>query len=187
RRLTVHNSVFATRLSNAVEALVAGSKRDVAAATDQAESVQQFSVTLLAVVLLSLASSVFIFWFYFGRNVVARLTTLSAGMRAIVSGRRDITIPIRGHDEITEMGRAVEVFRDNAIALDRLLAEREQAAKQLEKVVRERTAELSVALEQQTATSEVLRVISSSPAELDPVFKLILEKATPFSDADFAT
>src|SRR5262249_25513799 len=104
RRLTVHNSLFASRLSSAVDALVDGSKRGIAAATDQTRSVQQFSsVTLITVVVLSLASSVFIVWFYVGRSVVARLTALSTGMRAIVSGRRDITIPIRGHDEITEM------------------------------------------------------------------------------------
>src|SRR5262245_46811481 len=187
RRLTVHNSLFAARLSNAVEALVAGSKRGVAAATDQAQSIQQFgSITLLAVVVLSLASSVFIVWFYVGRNVVARLTMLSAGMRAIVSGRRDVTIPIRGHDEITEMGRAVEVFRDNAIALDRLLADREQAAQQLEKVVGERTAELSVALEQQTATADVLKVISRSTFDLKSVLQTLVESAGRLCDADFA-
>src|SRR5215475_12641510 len=106
RRLTVNNSVFAARLSNAVEALVTGSRRGIAVATDHAQSIQQFgSVTLLAVVVLSLATSVFIVWFYVGRNVVARLTALSAGMRAIVSGRRDITIPIGDQDEIAEMGR----------------------------------------------------------------------------------
>jgi hypothetical protein len=40
RRLTVHNSVFAARLSNAVEALVARSKHGIATATDQVQSVQ---------------------------------------------------------------------------------------------------------------------------------------------------
>src|SRR5215472_4926910 len=191
RRLTVHNSVFAARLSNAVEALVTGSKRGIAAATDQAQSVQQFgSVTLLAVAVLSLISSLFIVWFYVGRNVVTRLTALSAGMRAIVSGRRDITIPIGGHDEITEMGRAVEVFRDNAIALDRLLVEREQAAQQLEKVVGERTAELSVALEQQAGLVEELRALGevsqtvNSTLDLETVLSAIVTKAAQLSGTE---
>jgi signal transduction histidine kinase/CheY-like chemotaxis protein len=143
RRLTVENAALSTQLSNAVEALVAASKQAIAAATERTQSVQQLGRIGLAVaVALSLISSVLIGWFYVGRNVVARLTALSAGMRAIVSGRRDITIPTGGRDEIADMARAVEVFRDNAIALDQLLAEREQAAARLEKIVDERTAEL---------------------------------------------
>jgi GAF domain-containing protein len=53
--------------------------------------------------------------------------------------------------------------------------------------LRQRTDDLSESLEQQTATSEVLKIISSSPGELEPVFNAMLANATRICEATLGT
>jgi two-component system, NtrC family, sensor kinase len=80
--------------------------------------------------------------------------------------------------------KLVETFADQAVIAienNRLLNELHQRTTDLT----ERTDDLTEALEQQTATSEVLRVISGSPGDLQPVFASMLENAVRICDAKF--
>ena len=83
---------------------------------------------------------------------------------------------------------AVQPFTDKQMELIESFADQTVIA--IENVrlfdeVQKRTDDLTESLEQQTATSEVLQVISSTPGELEPVFKAMLENATRICEASY--
>jgi two-component system, NtrC family, sensor kinase len=107
--------------------------------------------------------------------------------------RTVLTVPMLKEDEllgvILTYRLEVKPFTDTQIALVETFADQAVIAIENARLfdeVQGRTLELSEALEQQTATSDVLQVISSSPGELQPVFDVLLANATRLCKASYA-
>jgi signal transduction histidine kinase len=120
---------------------------------------------------------------------------VAGGQNFLSSGNRAITImPMMRGDEAIGLLSVVRLvagpLSDKQLAVLRTFANQAVIAienTRLLKELRQRTDDLSESLEQQTATSEVLEVISASTGELEPVFKSMLDNATRICGANFGT
>jgi signal transduction histidine kinase len=136
------------------------------------QALQRLAILLLLASIFAVLAGIFL-----AHRMVGPIQALRAGAARIGSGDFAQRINIKTGDELEGLANQ---FNDMGSRLQESYAD-------LENKVEVRTAELTESLKQQTATSEVLEVISASAGELDPVFQKMLENATHICGAHFGT
>ena len=110
------------------------------------------------------------------RRMVRPIQALQEGAARIGGGELGHRIDVRTGDELQAL----------AAEFNRMTGTLQESYETLEQRVAERTEELTEALRRQNATAEILRVISRSPTDVQPVFAAIVDSAVRLCEADRA-
>ena len=139
-----------------------------------------------SIILLLVAAA--ILWWFIKRNVVRRLLSLQSATHSITEGDYDVDIIVEGHDELTDMGKALRGFRTNAIHNRKLDEELRQHKAHLEELVEERSEQLretNQMLSEEVQNHALARVKAEQASQAKTAFLATMshELRTPLSGA----
>jgi signal transduction histidine kinase/CheY-like chemotaxis protein len=143
-----------------------------------AASIVRTALILATALVLALVIGVFA-----ARRMVAPIAALRSGALRFGAGELDHRIDVASGDELQDLAAQFNAMADQ---LREIYADLERRVMDRTHELRERNDEITEALEQQTATAGILRVISSSPTDARPVFQTIVENAARLCHANFA-
>jgi methyl-accepting chemotaxis protein len=166
----------AAQLKQVVDELVQQQSR---AAQDISERVdrQLYSGRLILIVisLVAITVAMLVAWLYVGRNIAARLGSLSAAMRRIADGELNVQIQDGGHDEIATMTRALLFFRQATAEVTFARQKESEEAKNLES--RRRRVD-SATHNFEGAISSVVQTLDRAAKALDSSAKSMADTAS---------
>ena len=121
RQLLAGNQDLAVALVQEIEGLVNAVQEDVDSATEAStQAVRTGRLLLVVISVIGVVGALLISWFFVGKRVLARIGRLSNRMRALAGGDLESAVDTSGRDEVAEMADALEVFRRDALEVQRL-------------------------------------------------------------------
>ncbi|WP_417805134.1 methyl-accepting chemotaxis protein [Thalassospira lucentensis] len=153
-----NSAEYASAMENGVNAMVEALQTGVDRAAGNANTLNtQSTYVMYAVGAAAIVLPLLIFVIYVRGNLLRRLAGLQGTMVSLADGNLDVDVPSKGRDEISAMGRAVDVFKENAIKVRDMQAEEERLNRERNEALRDELLSLAdtVQNEVETAVNEI--------------------------------
>ena len=152
----------ALQLTNIANDQVVARRKDVDAGVAGVESdIASSENTLIILAIATIAAVAFIAFYYVGHSVTRPLRAMNGAMRTLAAGDLTIEIPFQDrHDEIGEMSAAVQVFKENALQIERAKLERDEARTRAAEEKRQAMEALAASFED--SVGHIVEAVSTS-------------------------